>query len=240
MDVFWQKASALSLCHEWPRLPGVCGSRCIILTGSQQMPPRETAVHVPQALGKEGVKSWDSLWFDPTCSETQGKMPKLEAQSFSQPPVPLVEQPRISPSRVFQAPGGSCPHYKSAGLSSRQGHLRPSGSESALLWAPAPEWAALMGLKCISQGLAGRVLLPEGCCPAHPHWICQKCSSASGTFLSLQPTHWVLCLHSFWWSPQQLGRMRFWYLCPTHSVGTWEVQRWSGGGWAFTCVSMVI
>lgn len=146
MDVFWQKASALSLCHEWPRLPGVCRNRCIILTGSQQIPPWETAVHVPQALGKEGVKSWDSLWFDPTCSETQGKMPKLEAQSFSQPPVPLVEQPRISPSRVFQAPGGSCPHYKSAGLSSWQGHLRPSGSESALLWAPAPEWAALMGL----------------------------------------------------------------------------------------------
>lgn len=106
MDVFWQRASALSLCREWPRLPGVCRSRCIILTGSQQIPPWETAVHVPQALGKEGVKSWDSLWFDPTCSETQGKMPKLEAQSFSQPPVPLVGQPRISPagsSRLLEA-----------------------------------------------------------------------------------------------------------------------------------------
>ena len=156
------------------------------------MPPRETAVHVPQALGKEGVKSWDSLWFDPTCSETQGKMPKLEAQSFSQPPVPLAEQPRISPSRVFQAPGGSCPHYKSAGLSSQQGHLRPSGSESALLWAPAPKGVALMGLKCISQGLAGGAL-PEGCCPAHPQWICQKRPAGSGTFLSLQPMHWFLC-----------------------------------------------
>lgn len=161
--------------------------------------PGETAVHVPQALGKEGEKPrftlvWSYLFRDPgedACWST-----------VIQPtPVPLVEQPRISPSRVFS-------RLLEAAVLTTSLQACPPAGPSAPVWlrvctavgACSWKWAALMGLKCISQGLAGRVLLPEGCCPAHPHWICQKCSSASWnipqftayTLVSLFTFLWVI------------------------------------------------
>lgn len=198
-------------------------------------------VHVPQALRKEEWKAEIHSGLVYCFQETQGKMPKLEAQSFSQPLSLWWSSHELAPAGL---PGSS---LEAAVLITSLQACPPGRAicarlapESALLWAPAPEWGGIDGIKVHLPGPGVESSSLRAAAQPIPHWICQKCSSASGTFLSLQPTHWFLCLHSFWWSPQQLGRMRFYYLCPTHSVDTWEVQRWSGGSWAFTCVSMVI
>lgn len=114
---------------------------------STSLAPGETAVHVRWGQGrKEWKAEIHSGWIPPV------QRPRARCPS-PRPPVPLAEQPWISPSRVSPAPGGSCPHYTSAALSSRQGHLRPSrvctavggcsqvsGVEGIKVHLPGPGW----------------------------------------------------------------------------------------------------
>lgn len=173
----------------------------------------------PHTLGprKEGVKSWDSLWFDPICSETQGKVPELEGRSFSLPPAPSLSSHELAPAGSPGLAGDSCRLYKCATLCPWRSHLCPvtwrlhccghilaQGTDGIKMHRPKP---GRLSPLCRSP-------------PAPLHWICKKCQSVPGTLPALQPTCSFLLLYLFLVISKELERMRFWCLGPAHCLDT--------------------
>lgn len=158
----------------------------------------------------------DLLWFDSTCSETQGKVLKPEAWSLSLPPPPVLSSHELVPagSLWFQA---TLPSIQVCSLV-----LPAEPSVSVIAW----------NLLCCGQLLPGDIdgiktylpgpghWLSADPYPASTHWISKKCQAAPNTLPSLQPVHRFHFLHPFWSFPQKFGRVRFCCLCPAHSLDT--------------------
>lgn len=137
---------------------------------------------LPHTLGlrKEGTKSWDSLWFDPICSETQGKASEPEGWTFSLPPAPSLSSHEWAPAWSPGLAGNSCHLYKSTALCPWQSHLYPV------------TWRLHCCGHILAQGTGIKMHLPKPGClsplcrsPPSPHWICEKCQAVPGTLPAL-------------------------------------------------------
>lgn len=150
-------------------------------------------------------ESWFSLWFDFTCSETQGKVPKSHGPSACLLP-PVLSSHKLDPAGSLGLPA-TLPSLQICSPLLRPQPSVPDVACSLHCCGQLPP-GGIVGIKTHLPG-AGLEVLSPGCCPAPLHWICKKCQAAAGTLPRSKSLCRFRCSISSGHLPRSLGGWDF-------------------------------